>query len=71
MQRLSELEAQVRRKDEEILVLQEEREALRKQLRHLRRSKVSEAPVGHAIKVSGARGSRPVPARCACCLRSI
>ncbi|XP_035880998.1 coiled-coil domain-containing protein 27 [Phyllostomus discolor] len=50
VQRLSELEEQVRRKDEEILALQGEREALRKQLRDLRRSKVSEAPSGQAMK---------------------
>ncbi|KAM5320129.1 coiled-coil domain-containing protein 27 [Glossophaga mutica] len=50
VQRLSELEAQVRRKDEEILALQEEREALRKQLRDLRRGKVSEAPVGQGVR---------------------
>ncbi|XP_045714687.1 coiled-coil domain-containing protein 27 [Phyllostomus hastatus] len=50
VQRLSELEEQVRRKDEEILALQGEREALRKQLRDLRRSKVSDVPSGQAIK---------------------
>lgn len=57
VQRLSKLEVQVRRKDEEILALQEEREALKKQLRDLRRSKVSEAPVCQGTKVSRARGA--------------
>ncbi|XP_037002736.2 coiled-coil domain-containing protein 27 [Artibeus jamaicensis] len=50
VRRLSELEVQVRRKDQEISALQEEREALRKQLRDLRGGKVSEAPAGQGTK---------------------
>ncbi|XP_036917911.1 coiled-coil domain-containing protein 27 [Sturnira hondurensis] len=50
VQRLLELEVQVRRKDEEISALQEEREALRKQLRDLSKGKVSEAPASQGTK---------------------
>lgn len=50
VRRLSELEVQVQKKDEEILALQEEREALRKQLQCLLKGK------GQAVKVSGAPG---------------
>ncbi|XP_058408712.1 LOW QUALITY PROTEIN: coiled-coil domain-containing protein 27 [Diceros bicornis minor] len=44
VQRLSELQVQVQQKDEEILALQEEREALKKQLRYLLNSKGQETP---------------------------
>ncbi|XP_004426126.2 PREDICTED: coiled-coil domain-containing protein 27 [Ceratotherium simum simum] len=44
VQRLSELQVQVQQKDEEILALQEEREALKKQLRYRLNSKGQETP---------------------------
>ncbi|XP_057562513.1 coiled-coil domain-containing protein 27 [Hippopotamus amphibius kiboko] len=50
VQRLSELEEQVQKKDEEILALQEEREALRKHLRGLLRSKSQEASLSHVTR---------------------
>lgn len=56
VRRLSELEVQVQKKDEEILALQEEREALRKRLQFLLKSK------GQAVKVSRALGRPAVPA---------
>lgn len=56
VRRLSELEAQVQKKDEEILALQEEKEALRKRLQVLLKSK------GLAAKVSAAPGPPAVPA---------
>ncbi|XP_024904306.1 coiled-coil domain-containing protein 27 [Pteropus alecto] len=59
VRRLSELEVQVQKKDEEILALQEEREALRKQLQGLLKGK------GQAVKVSGAPGRREPPAKSA------
>ncbi|XP_070367531.1 coiled-coil domain-containing protein 27 [Equus asinus] len=43
VQRLSELQVQVQKKDEEILALQEEREALKRQLKYLLKSKGEEA----------------------------
>ncbi|XP_012515536.1 PREDICTED: coiled-coil domain-containing protein 27 [Propithecus coquereli] len=45
IQRLSELEMQVQKKEELILLLQEEREALKKQLKSLLKSKAKETPV--------------------------
>ncbi|XP_059750487.1 coiled-coil domain-containing protein 27 [Balaenoptera ricei] len=62
VQRLSELEVQVQKKDEEILALQEEREALRKQLKCFLQSKsqetllsevMRERPSGSAPKLQG------------------
>ncbi|XP_024616013.1 coiled-coil domain-containing protein 27 [Neophocaena asiaeorientalis asiaeorientalis] len=62
VQRLSELEVQVQKKDAEILALQEEREALRKQLKCLLKSKSQEAslsevmtewPAESALKLQG------------------
>ncbi|XP_004272599.1 coiled-coil domain-containing protein 27 [Orcinus orca] len=49
VQRLSELEVQVQTKDEEILALQEEREALRKQLKCLLKSKSQEASLSEVM----------------------
>ncbi|XP_022454077.1 coiled-coil domain-containing protein 27 [Delphinapterus leucas] len=49
VQRLSELEVQVQKKDEEILALQEEREALRKQLKCLLKSKSQEASLSEVM----------------------
>lgn len=42
LQRFSEMETQMQKKDQEILMLQKEKEALRKQLRSLLRGKVTE-----------------------------
>ncbi|EDL81258.1 rCG31084 [Rattus norvegicus] len=42
LQRFSEMETQMQKKDQEILMLQKEKEALRKQLRSLLRSKATE-----------------------------
>ncbi|XP_025141594.2 coiled-coil domain-containing protein 27 isoform X2 [Bubalus bubalis] len=50
VQRLSELEAQVQKREEEILALQEEREALRKQLKCLLKSKSQEAASSHVLR---------------------
>ncbi|XP_065752482.1 coiled-coil domain-containing protein 27 [Phocoena phocoena] len=49
VQRLSELEVQVQKKDAEILALQEEREALRKQLKRLLKSKSQEASLSEVM----------------------
>ncbi|XP_059883129.1 coiled-coil domain-containing protein 27 [Delphinus delphis] len=49
VQRLSELEVQVQTKDEEILALQEEREALRKQLKCFLKSKSQEASLSEVM----------------------
>ena len=57
VQRLSELEAQVQKREEEILALQEEREALRKQLKCLLKSKSQEAASSHVLRVSSGRRS--------------
>ncbi|XP_055439764.1 coiled-coil domain-containing protein 27 [Bubalus kerabau] len=50
VQCLSELEAQVQKREEEILALQEEREALRKQLKCLLKSKSQEAAPSHVLR---------------------
>ncbi|XP_043340584.1 coiled-coil domain-containing protein 27 [Cervus canadensis] len=50
VQRLSEMEAQVQKRQEEILALQEEREALRKQLKCLLKSKSLEAVPSHVLQ---------------------
>nr|XP_020733093.1 coiled-coil domain-containing protein 27 [Odocoileus virginianus texanus] len=50
VQRLSEMEAQVQKRQEEILALQEEREALRKQLKCLLKSKSLEAMPRHVLR---------------------
>ncbi|CAN0569939.1 unnamed protein product [Rangifer tarandus platyrhynchus] len=50
VQRLSEMEAQVQKRQEEILALQEEREALRKQLKCLLKSKSLEAMPSHVLQ---------------------
>ncbi|XP_061043148.1 coiled-coil domain-containing protein 27 [Eubalaena glacialis] len=50
VQRLSELEVQVQKKDEEILALQEEREALRKQLKCFLQSKSQEAWLSEVMR---------------------
>lgn len=42
LQRFSELETQMQKKDQEILMLQKEKEALKKQLKNLLRSKGTE-----------------------------
>lgn len=52
IQRLSTLEDQVQKKDEEILALQEEREVLKKQLKYLLRNKGQETLVCPGMKVS-------------------
>lgn len=57
VQRLSEMEAQVQKRQEEILALQEEREALRKQLKCLLKSKSLEAMPSHVLQVSSGRRS--------------
>ncbi|MBZ3873878.1 Coiled-coil domain-containing protein 27 [Sciurus carolinensis] len=57
IQRLSELEAQVQKKDQEILALQKDKEVLKKQLKCLLRSK------GQEIPVSAARKERPSEAQ--------
>lgn len=57
VQRLSELEVQVQKKDAEILALQEEREALRKQLKCLLKSKSQEASLSEVMTVSRGRRS--------------
>ncbi|KAI4563157.1 hypothetical protein MJT46_010766 [Ovis ammon polii x Ovis aries] len=51
VQRLSELEAQAQKREEEILALQEEREALRKQLKCLLKSKSQEAAPSHVLRL--------------------
>ncbi|XP_004705528.1 coiled-coil domain-containing protein 27 [Echinops telfairi] len=53
VQRLSELEVQSRRKDEELLILREERETLRRQLKYLFKGKVWETPVSPGLQDSG------------------
>ena len=58
VQRLSELEAQVQKREEEILALHEEREALRKQLKCLLKSKSQEAAPSHVLRVSSGRRSK-------------
>ncbi|XP_068841849.1 coiled-coil domain-containing protein 27 [Capricornis sumatraensis] len=50
VQRLSELEAQAQKREEEILALQEEREALRRQLKCLLKSKSQEAAPSHVLR---------------------
>ncbi|KAI5252920.1 Coiled-Coil Domain-Containing Protein 27 [Manis pentadactyla] len=50
VQRLSELEVQVQKKDEEILALQGEREVLKKQLKHLLKSKDQESSVCQGMR---------------------
>ncbi|XP_054937907.1 coiled-coil domain-containing protein 27 [Physeter macrocephalus] len=50
VQRLSELEVQVQKNDEEILALQEEREALRKQLKCFLKSKSQEASLSEVMR---------------------
>ncbi|XP_054439642.1 coiled-coil domain-containing protein 27 [Pteronotus mesoamericanus] len=50
VQRLSQLETQVQKKDEEILALQEEQAALKKQLRDVLQSRGPEAPVCQGTK---------------------
>ncbi|XP_043778839.1 coiled-coil domain-containing protein 27 [Cervus elaphus] len=50
VQRLLEMEAQVQKRQEEILALQEEREALRKQLKCLLKSKSLEAVPSHVLQ---------------------
>lgn len=57
VQRLSELEAQAQKREEEILALQEEREALRKQLKCLLKSKSQEAAPSHVLRVRSGRRS--------------
>ena len=57
VQRLSEMEAQVQKRQEEILALQEEREALRKQLKCLLKSKSLEAVPSYVLPVSSGRRS--------------
>lgn len=52
VQRLSELELQVQKKDEEILALQGEREVLKKQLKHLLKSEDQESSVCRGTRVS-------------------
>lgn len=52
VQRLSELQVQVQKKDEEILALQEEREALKRQLKYLLKSKGEEASGYQGMRVS-------------------
>lgn len=51
VKRLSELEEQVQRKDEEIVALQEEREALKEQLKLLLRSKGQATPTCQGVEV--------------------
>ncbi|XP_075414540.1 coiled-coil domain-containing protein 27 [Tenrec ecaudatus] len=53
VQRLSELEVQSRRKDEELLILREERETLRRQLKYLFKGKVWETPVSPGLQDGG------------------
>uniref|UniRef100_A0A8C0KAH2 Coiled-coil domain containing 27 n=1 Tax=Canis lupus dingo TaxID=286419 RepID=A0A8C0KAH2_CANLU len=57
VQRLSELEVLLQKRDEEVLALQEEKEALKKQLKYLLKSKGPEMWVSQGMKVSG----EPVP----------
>nr|XP_025860670.1 coiled-coil domain-containing protein 27 [Vulpes vulpes] len=54
VQRLSELEVLLQKRDEEVLALQEEKEALKKQLKYLLKSKGPEMWVSQGMKVSGA-----------------
>uniref|UniRef100_A0A8C3X4H5 Coiled-coil domain containing 27 n=1 Tax=Catagonus wagneri TaxID=51154 RepID=A0A8C3X4H5_9CETA len=54
VQRLSELEVKVQKKDEEILAFLEEREALKKELRCLLKGKAREASLGAGERVSRA-----------------
>lgn len=54
VQRLSELEVKVQKKDEELLALLEEREALKKQLKCLLKGKGQEASLGTGVRVSRA-----------------
>uniref|UniRef100_A0A8C5V006 Coiled-coil domain containing 27 n=1 Tax=Microcebus murinus TaxID=30608 RepID=A0A8C5V006_MICMU len=62
IQRLCMLETQVQKKDEEILVLQEERESLKKQLKSLLRSKSKELSVSSFRRVSQLPAGRVQPA---------
>ena len=57
VQHLSELEVQVQKKDEVILALQEEREALRKQLKCFLQSKSQETLLSEVMRVSRGRRS--------------
>uniref|UniRef100_A0A8C0CD92 Coiled-coil domain containing 27 n=1 Tax=Balaenoptera musculus TaxID=9771 RepID=A0A8C0CD92_BALMU len=61
VQHLSELEVQVQKKDEEILALQEEREALRKQLKCFLQSKSQETLLSEVMRVSRGRRSAVSP----------
>ncbi|CAO2590187.1 Coiled-coil domain-containing protein 27 [Lemmus lemmus] len=63
LQRLSVLETQMQKKDQEILMLQKEKEALKKQLKTLLRSKGTETPSSSVKAVSllpGAYGSTEI-----------
>lgn len=61
VKRLSELELRLQKRDEEVLALQEEREALKRQLKTLLKSKGQETLVCRCVKVSRGRavGSDP------------
>lgn len=58
VQRLSELQLQVQKKDEEILALQGERGVLKKQLKHLLKSEDQESSVCRGTRVSTECGPR-------------
>lgn len=64
MQRLSTMEVLLQKKDEEVLALQEEREALKKQLKCLLKSKGQETRVRQCMKVSGGPGRQALPPKC-------
>lgn len=61
IQRLSALEDQVQKKDEEILALQEEREVLKKELKYLLSSKGQGTLVCPGMKVSGGGSASKAP----------
>nr|XP_045755129.1 coiled-coil domain-containing protein 27 [Mirounga angustirostris] len=64
VQRLSTMEVLLQKKDEEVLALQEEREALKKQLKCLLKSKGQETWVCQCMKVSGGPGLQALPPKC-------
>ncbi|XP_059232263.1 coiled-coil domain-containing protein 27 [Mustela nigripes] len=63
VKRLSELELRLRKKEEEVLALQEEREALKRQLKCLLKSKGQETFVCQCVRVSRGRAAGSAPSR--------
>ncbi|XP_016069013.1 PREDICTED: coiled-coil domain-containing protein 27 [Miniopterus natalensis] len=63
VQRLSKLEMQMQKKDEEILVLQEEREVLKKQLKYLLKIKSQDSSVYQGMKERTSESGLKLPGR--------